>query len=186
MAVLVGAFVLLLSMAESSKELTKGVGDDGTDLQFHSAGIVFDNPKRSPAEDEQRLMELTQGQNDVRNISAMENLASSYVCTTCVQHSSNASGGMPGGLAWDKHDFEVTNNKGGDVKVDINLAIPMSEGMGSSGSGGADDGDDGDLADVLRLLAPEDPVVRAHCTNNFMLANLNKVFVISTNRIHWI
>lgn len=33
-----------------------------------------------------------------------------------------------GPLAWDKHDFSVANNKGGDVTVAVNLAAPMNRG----------------------------------------------------------
>jgi len=37
-----------------------------------------------------------------------------------------AGGGS--GLAWDKHDFDVSNNKGGDVEVEVNMAAPMNGG----------------------------------------------------------
>eukprot|EP00301_Raphidiophrys_heterophryoidea_P015677 c2445_g1_i1.p1 GENE.c2445_g1_i1~~c2445_g1_i1.p1 ORF type:complete len:532 (+),score=122.39 c2445_g1_i1:1365-2960(+) len=57
------------------------------------------------------------------------------------------------GLAWDKHDFEVANNKGGDVKVEINLAAPMSTGNYSTPVD-----DDDDMPDLAKLFAPEDPV----------------------------
>eukprot|EP00300_Choanocystis_sp_HF-7_P027728 c32939_g1_i1.p1 GENE.c32939_g1_i1~~c32939_g1_i1.p1 ORF type:complete len:643 (-),score=134.67 c32939_g1_i1:129-2057(-) len=60
-----------------------------------------------------------------------------------------------GGLAWDKHDFGVTSNQGGNVKVEVNLAAPMTGGGGGD-SGDDDDGDD--VVEMVKLLTPEDPV----------------------------
>merc|ERR1719446_1903758 len=41
------------------------------------------------------------------------------------------------GFAWDKHDFRVGNNKGGDVEVQINMAPSHRGGGGKNGTGHA-------------------------------------------------
>jgi hypothetical protein len=130
---------LLLKNTASSLDICTKIGKCGVDmdgdsgLKFHSAGLDVDGTESKDKEgavEEADLLETGVGQ----------------------EGENSSQGGSPGGLAWDKHDFDVTNNKGGDVKVEVNLAAPMTGGDGSY----EDDGED--ITDLLKMLAPEDPV----------------------------
>lgn len=113
----------------ASKSASKETANDDA-IAFHDAGIEFDKDSKDSLE-KQTLAELEQG----------------------ASNESPRSSGGGSGLAWDKHDFDVTNNKGGDVKVEVNLAAPMS----TQGGGGSDDNEE-DISDMLRLLQPQDEI----------------------------